>query len=244
MASSLKERLASKRKELASRSSGGNFFTLKEGTTRHRLLPVGDDQEFAFEAVFFYLGQEIKGVISPATFGKRCAIMEAYNELSSSKDPDDRELAKKFKPQKKFFAPSIRYKDEKGGEVDDTGVKLLILTSGQYQELIDLYLDEAEAGDFTSADNGYDIKFGRIGKTKTDTEYTIRACKPTKGPKKYVKKSYNPEEMLKEIAPSYKETKELVERFLNVASTEDDEEDNKKSKKSKGNKKKKKNKDL
>lgn len=220
----LRERLLKKKTELATKGGGGSFFTIKEGTSRLRLLPVGDEKEFAIEATYFYLEPDIKGVVSPATFGGKCAIMEAYNELSQSKDPDDRELAKKLKPQRKYFAPAVRFKDDKGKELDGDGVKLVIMTSGQYQDLIDLFLDDDEAGDFTDPKNGYDIKFSRVGKTKMDTEYSIRPCKPTLLPKSISKDGpFDPEEMLKKIAPTYKETKAFVEQYLKIGADKDED---------------------
>lgn len=228
--SSLKERLAEKRANLGKNSGGYQYFAIKEGTTRMRHLPVGEEKEFAVEAVFFYLGIEgHMGVVSAATFGKKCAIMNAYNELSQSKDPKDRELAKKFKPQKKYFSPVIKYKDEKGKEIDEeNGVKLLLLTPGMYQELIDLFLDEDEAGDFTDIKTGYDLKYKRTGKGKTDTEYSVFRCNSTPLAKKYAKDIYDPEAMLKDgIIPTFKESQEILDKYLNIASTtkEDDEEE-------------------
>lgn len=238
--SSLRERLEKQKKDLKERGGGYKFFAIKEGVTRLRPLPVGEDKDFAVEAVYFYLGEEIKGVISPHTFGKKCAIMEAYNELSASKDEADRKLAKSFKPGKKFFMPVIRYKDDKGKEIDtENGAKLVILAGGQYQDLIDYFLDETEAGDFTDAKNGYDLKFGRTGKGKMDTEYTVRACKPTPLARPFSKEVYEPEEMLKALIPTYKETKELLERFLKIAPADDDEAEDEKPRP-----KKKKKKDL
>lgn len=222
---SLRKRLEAQRKELATKGSGGKFFSVKEGTSRFRPLPVGDEREFAIEATYFFLEGDIKGVISPATFGKKCHIMAAYTELSGSKDETDREMAKKFKPNKKYFMPVIKYKDEKGKEVDaEAGVKLLILTSGQYQELLDYWLDEDEAGDFTDVKNGYDIKFGRTGKGKMDTEYTTLNCKPSPTPKPYGKKVYDPEAMLKEIAATTDETKTFIEKYLKVSAESGDDD--------------------
>lgn len=230
--STLKERLAKKRKQL---ESGGNFkfFRIAEGTTRMRLVKVGEEKDWAIECTTFYLGKDIGYVISPISFGGKCAMMNGYNEFSGSKKESDRKFAKNFKPSKRYFAGAYRFKDEKGKEVDvEQGVKPLMLTGGQYQELIDLFLDDEEAGDFTDSENGYDIKFGRTGKTQKDTEYTIRACKPTRTYKKF-RGEYDIEEMIKGLVPSYKDTKELMEQFLNLSEEEEDDEPRKKKKKKK-----------
>lgn len=230
--SSLKERLAKKREEISSRSAGLPYFVIKEGTTRMRALPVGEEREFAFEATTFYLGQQIGTVISPITFGEKCAVNEAYLELSTSKKEADRNFAKTFKPGKKYFSPHIRYIDDKGLSVDEeAGARLLILTGGTYQMLIDLYLEE-EQGDFTNPLTGYDLKYKRTGKGKMDTEYNVLACKPSKLPKKY-RKEYDPEAMVKELLPTYKRTKELVEQFLSLPPEDEPEEEKRPLKKKK-----------
>lgn len=234
---SLKERLAKQRKDLANKSGGYKFYRVAEGTTRMRILSTGDEKEWAIEATVFFLGKDVGYVISPITFGGKCAIMNAYNQLTGSKKESDRGFAKTFKPNKKFFAGAYRYKDEKGKEVDmEGGIKPVMLAGGQYQDMIDMFLDEDEAGDFTHPKTGYDLKFGRTGKTKMDTEYTVRPCKTTRAYKKF-RKEIDIEEMVKAITPSYKETKELIEKFLSLPPEEDDDDEPKK-------KKKKKNRDL
>jgi hypothetical protein len=156
--------------------------------------------------------------------------MEAYQKLKTSKNDDDREMAKKLAPKKRFFALHYKYKDEKGKVVDDeAGVKLLILTNQLYQDLIDLYLDE-EAGDMTDPKNGYDVKYKRTGSGQFDTEYSILRCNPTPISKKYVGKVFDPETELRKSVPSYEETQGIVKKVLGV-STKDSSTGLKKKKK-------------
>ena len=247
--SKLRAKLLAKRKELSDRSAGGAFLTLKEGTTRVRHLPVGEEKEFVVEVVYFYLGDKIKGVISPKSIGKKCAIMQMYEKLSASKDPKDRELAAKFKPGRKFFSPVLKYKDEDGKEPDlQLGPKMLALTPGLYQDILDLYLDEKEAGDFTDPKTGYDLKYKREGKGKQDTQYNVIKCKETPLTKSLRGKEFDPEELVKSMIPSYEETKQKIEEFLS-APPEDDEDEKPRKKKKKVSKdapikKKKKSRDL
>ena len=157
--STLKERMLKKKEELKARGSKGDIIYLKEGTLRVRPLPVGDENDFVVEVTQFYLGAEIKGVYSPSTFGLPCAIMEKYNELKESSDPDDKELAKKFVPKKKYLMPVVVFADEKGKQIDkEKSGRMVQLTNGLYQEIIDLYLDEDEWGDMTDTEEGYDLK--------------------------------------------------------------------------------------
>lgn len=233
---SLKERLKKKKKELKERSQGGNIIYQKEGTMRVRLLPTGEDNDFVYEVIQFYLGGEIKGVYSPATVGKPCAIMEKYEELKESDDPEDKELAKKFSPKRKFLAPVLVFSDSKGKKVDDEkSGKLIQLSNNQYQEIIDHYLDVDEWGDMTDPKNGYDIKLSRSGTTLTDTEYSMSPCKNTPIPKAWAKE-VDLEAMVLEALPSYEETLEAINSFLNMG--DDDDEDEKPVRKKKTVKKK------
>lgn len=247
MGKSLKERLAEKREKLGKGGGGDyNYFVVKKGTTRFRHMPVGEDMDWSIEATTFFLGKQLGMVVSPHTFGEKCAIMETYNKLSESKKESDRELAKRFKPGRKFFSPVARYKDEKGKELDEgLGVKLLLMTPGLVQDAIDYFLDDDEAGDFTDVKTGYDMKYTRTGEGLKGTEYSCRNCQKSRFKSALGKQTYNPTEMLKAITPSYKETKELIEKYLSLPVEDEatEEKPEKKSSKDKT-KKKKKSKDL
>lgn len=229
---SLKEKLRAKKEELKSRGELGKILFVKDGETRRiRILPTGEENEFIQEVDQFYLGSDIKGVISPATFGEPCAIMEAYEELKNSGDDEDKELASKFSPRKKYLAFCAFYKDKNGKELDeDLSPRFILLTSGLYQEIIDLYLDEDEWGDMTDPENGYDLKISRSGKGKMDTEYTVNPCKPTPAPRKYRNKIYDLEEEVRKILPSYEETEKLIGRYLGLEQEDEDDETLKKKK--------------
>lgn len=242
---SLKERMAERREELNSRGGGFDFILFtKEGTYRLRHLPVGEEQEPLIEIIYVYLNKDLGGFISPRTWGKPCAFLEASEELKNSKSEADQKFGKALAGRKNFAGPAIKYKDEKGTEIDmQTGVKPVLLKAGQYQQLIDLYLDD-ENGDFTDPIKGYDIKHKRTGMGMQDTRYTLTVCKPRKLPKEF-RGPYNIEEMLQKLTPTYKETKIALQKFLHIKD-EDDEELPKKNKSSSISdvKKKKKNRDL
>jgi hypothetical protein len=226
---SVKERLAKKRKEIASRGKGLDFIILKEGTLRVRPLPVGEDEEFGFEITQFYLGGTIKGVISPSSVGLPCALMEKYLELKDSKDAGDKSLAKALSPKKKTVVPVIVYADTKGKTVDtekstENG-KLFLITSGVYASMIDSYLDEDDWGDFTDPINGYDFKVTRTGSGRFDTEYSCVPCPKSPLPKPYKNKVINLKEMVMNILPTYEETLEKLNEFLNEAPQDQEEEE-------------------
>lgn len=229
----MRKKLEKRKKEIADRSSGGfNFISFKEGKTRVRILPGKPDEDFAMEVTQFWFGDKIKGMVSPATFGLPCAATEMYEELRKG-DDGDKDIAKSFAPRTKIMAPMIKYKDEKGKEVDtDTGVKPGILTGGQYTELVEWMLDE-DYGDFTDEKEGYDIKIIRTGKGKTDTEYKQMKMPNSKLAKEYRGKVYDIEKMIKDLLPSYEKTQEMINEFLGIANDEDDKPKKKKKKGSK-----------
>lgn len=232
----LRERMLDKKEELKKKKNSGFILRQKEeGTIRFRVLPVGEDNDFVKEITYFWLNNDLGEIVSPATIGEPCPAMEKYHELNKSNDSDDKELAKKLVPRKKYVLPVIMYKDQKGKEIDlEQSNRLLQVTGGIYQEVIDLYLDEDEWGDMTDPKDGYDLKQTRTGKGKNDTTYTIQACKNTPIHSDFKKTKIDLEEMVSGIVDTYDSALEKLEKFLgNVDSTTDDEddEDNKKSKK-------------
>lgn len=230
----MRKKLQKRKEDLAAKNKQGyDYIVFKEGTTRLRFLPVADDEEPGFPITHFYLGGDIKGVVSPATFGEPCAIMEMFEELSKG-DESDKELANDFKPKEKYLLPCIRFEDEKGKKIDEkTGQTLALLSGPQYQTLIDFFLDE-DWGDFTDPKKGYDIKVKRTGKGMMDTKYTFTPAKVGKIPKSdknYGKSPIDIEAAVRDIVPSYERTKDFINQFLNL-----DDEDDKPSKKKKGKK--------
>lgn len=224
----LKDRLQKKLEEQkAKRQTGAIYFIKPDTEIRIRILGMGEEEEFIKEVEQFYLGNDIKGVISPSTFGEPCAIMEGYEELKNSEDDDDKELASKFVPRKKYLPFCVIYKDLKGREVDERlSPKFILLASGTYQDILEKYLDEDEWGDMTDPKEGYDIKIKRTGSGKMDTEYTVTPCKNTRAPKGF-RKSYNLDEEVRKVIPTYEQTKAFLDQFLGI----DPEEAPKKKKK-------------
>lgn len=233
--SSLRDRLKKKKKELKERGSKNQKLIFqKEGTLRVRIMNTGEENDFVAEITQFYLGPDIKGVISPDSLGEPCAIMEKYLELKESDDPDDKEAAKAFSPRKRYLAPVIVYADLKGKKVDgDNSGKMVLLTNAQYEKVIDLFLDNDEWGDMTDPENGYDIKLIRSGTGQYDTEYDVQPCKNTPVPKEFKDKEVDLEAMVREVIPSYEETVEAINSFLHGDDDEEEEKPKKKKKKKK-----------
>ena len=239
---SLKQRLLDRKNKISTGGGGGFILKLKEEKTyRIRILPVGDDKEFYADLVSFYLGntEELGEVISPSTIGDPCALLEKYNELKSSKVDEDKVIAKTLVPRNKTVLPIVMYEDEKGKTIDEKNSKrLLQVTGGVLQEIIDLYLDEDEGGDMTNTKKGYDLKITRTGKGMKDTKYSVRACKPTALPKEYWNEEFDLEAAVREQISPYDVTATKLDNYLGSISGSDDDEDDdahrsKKSSKSK-----------
>lgn len=153
--------------------------------------------------------------------------------IENSKDEDDKELAKTLVPRRRYVIGGPVYADEKGTKFDYEGKdKGVLVPRSVYQDIIDLYLDEDEAGDMTDPRNGYDIKIIRSGSGKLDTTYSARACKPTKLDKKY-QGTVDLEGIVRSQIKSYDELEELLAKFLNEDHGGDDDEDDKPKKKAK-----------
>ena len=80
---STKEKMLARKKQLESKGNGSGLVYPKEGTLRMRIKSPGDDQELGIEIIQFYLGGNLGGVISPATFDEPCPFMEKYQELKN-----------------------------------------------------------------------------------------------------------------------------------------------------------------
>jgi len=237
MSESLKERLRKKRKKLAERSAGSGVIFIKEGTLRIRILPVGEDNDWALEMTHFYLGPTIKGIFSASSLGLPCPVMEAYEELKAGSD-SDKDLAKSFTPRKKYLVPAVIYEDERGKKIDaDRSGQLVMLTPTIYGEIIDMFLDP-DLGDFTDPKEGYDLKIKRTGSGKLDTEYTVSAMRPTPLAKEWAKE-VDLNELAKKVLIPYEDAKEKVEEFLLENGDDEDEAAPKAKSKSKSKSKKK-----
>jgi hypothetical protein len=239
MNSKLRKKLEERKKKLKDGGKGNMVFVKADETKRVRVLPVGGEEEFGREVMQFFFSKEIGGIISPKSVDQPCPVLEKYEELKDSKDEDDSELAGKLRPKTKFVIPVIVKKDKAGKEVDEQlGVRLMMIPKGVYQQMIDLFL-EPEQGDFTHAEEGYDLKITRTGSGQFDTEYSVVPCKPSPTPKKY-RKPVNIEELLTKEIPTYEAAQEMLNKFLGVDNEDDDEDDDNPKKK----KLKKKKKDL
>lgn len=227
---STREKMMQRKKDLESRGNKGGLIFPKDGTTRLRIKSPGDDEEIGIEVIQFYLGQDIGGIISPATFDEPCPFMEKYEELKASKDDDDKDLAKKLVPKRKWVIGGIGYKDEKGKEIDPEKIdKGYLIPRGVYQDITDLFLDEDEWGDMTDDIEGYDIKINRSGKGQFDTTYSVSPCQKKPLDKKY-RGIIDLRKIVEAQIQSYEDLEDTLKKFLKE-SNDDDEDDKPRAKK-------------
>ncbi len=118
MAKSRKAAMEARAKKLKEKGGKLPYFFVKDGTTRFRFPQIVDSQEVCCEVVYIFLNKELGGIVSPATFGEPCALLEKYQEFKNSKDEDDVKLANRIKPKKRYMGPAYRYNDDKGKEPD------------------------------------------------------------------------------------------------------------------------------
>lgn len=218
---SAREKMMDRKKDLEKRGNGGGFIFPKKGTTRIRIKSPGDDEELGIEIIQFYLGKDQGSVISPETFGEPCPFLEKYHELKESDDDDDKELAKRLVPKRKYVLGCILYKDEKGKEVESTDKAIMIARSA-YQDIIELYLDEDEWGDMTDPKEGYDVKILRTGEGQMDTSYSVSPCQKKPLDKKLQGK-VDLEKIIRSQMADYEELKTQLKKFLKESGDEEDD---------------------
>lgn len=230
----LKEKLRKRREDNEKGGGDANFHYLKKGITRIRVMPTSTEGgDWAIQLTTFYLGKGIGTVVSPMTFDKPCAIMEAYEKLKSSKKEKDNALAKTISPKRKWAVVCLKKTDEKGKEVDRGGARLALLPMDVYNNMLDLFLDDDDGGDFTDRKEGYDIKIKKTGEGQFNTEYSVIKCNQSKLPEEHRKEKYDPEEFAEKIIPSYEDTEEFIKKFLSGTSESDEDDEPKKKKKKK-----------
>lgn len=186
-----------------------------------------------FRVIFLSFRLVVPMVFIPATFDEPCPFMEKFQELKNSEDPDDKALASKLVPRRRYILGVIGYKDTKGKEIDPDKIdKPMMVPRSVYQDIIDLYLDEEDWGDMTDPIEGYDIKITRTGSGKMDTSYSVSPCQKSKLDKKY-REDIDLEKAVRASILSYDKLEEKLAAFLNESDEDSDIDEMMTAKKSK-----------
>jgi len=221
----LNEKLTKRRQQIKDRSSAGAVFFPKEGTTRIRIRPAPDQVDWAVECTSFYLGQEVKGVFSAVTLGDDCPVMEKYEKLRDSKKSGDKDIAKLMTPRTKYLVAAVIYEENGKGIDVKNSEKMVQVPTGVYNAMLDFFLDP-DMGDFTDAEEGYDLKIKRTGKGKQDTEYTlIPVQKSSPIPKDYSEEVDPLDVFTENVVLTYEEAEEKLAQFLVGVTDSADEDD-------------------
>jgi hypothetical protein len=147
------------------------------GDYRVRVLPWKNSVEGLpfLERSFYYLGDQ-PGFLAPCQFNKPDPINDMCRELFSTKNLNDRAMAKTLMPRMRAYAAIIvRGDEEKGPMVWSFNKKV-------EQELLGFILD-SDYGDITDLDAGFDIKVKIAVSAKTFNGRKYNEISVTPAPK-------------------------------------------------------------
>ncbi len=133
-------------------SSDDRFWKPEEGTQVIRIVAPEDGDPFRDYMYHYRLGAEGKTTfISPRSFGQKDPIAEFGNQLWNEGTDGSKEMARKFFPRMRVFAPVVvRGEEEKG-------VRIWGFSKTTYEALLRLVIDP-EYGDITDVHTGTDIR--------------------------------------------------------------------------------------
>lgn len=191
---------------------------------RIRCLPwknVTDGQPF-IERQFYYLGEGKPGIVAPAQFGKPDPVNDLIRKLYSTKDQDDRAMAKTLMPKTRVYAPIIVRGDE------EKGVIVWAFNYLIHQKLLGFFLDK-DYGDILDPENGFDLKVKITVSKKTfngrkvndiDVQCAPKSSSLSDNPEN-VKKWLNAVPNIDDMYPlkTYDEIKKMLEEFLENGQT-------------------------
>ena len=161
----------------ASRSGNGDRLKLKQGQNILRFLPppVGRRQPFAIIYQHWVTTAESKRVpmnCARMMAKQRCAACEKMDDLLRSNNSADKAAAEDWKAKRSVAVNVIDREDE------DRGVQLLNFGDMILKQLIAIRKDARAGGDFTDAEDGFDIIIERTGEKKS-TKYAVRGARNT-----------------------------------------------------------------
>ena len=133
-------------------SSDDRFWKPQEGTQTIRIVCPLDGDPFRDYLYHYRLGADNNvPFISPRTFGKKDPIAEFGNQLWNEGTDESKEMARKFFPKMRVFAPVVvRGEEEKG-------IRIWGFSKTTYERLLNIVLDP-EYGDVTDVHSGTDIR--------------------------------------------------------------------------------------
>ena len=206
-------------------STKNSFWKPEPGKTQIRIVPYKFNKDNPFQELFFHYQFENKTMVSPVTYGRPDPINEFSTKLKSTGVKDDWIQGKRLEPKMRTYAPVV----VRGQESE--GVKFWGFGKTVYQELLSIIADP-DYGDITDAINGRDITVEKMTPAEAGNQYgktTIRV-KPNMTPltedKEQLKSMIESQVDINELynEPTYDELKEVLDRYMNPDSQEEETE--------------------
>lgn len=154
---------------------------LKEGTTLLRILPPYSEEsrvwfkEFKEHSATDVLGKFLGTFACPEQFGEACPFCDEGRKLYELGGEANVAASKEFRPRSYFYFNTIVYNSPNADENPQKGVMVLKAGITIKRELLDYDHDAPNGyGDITNPESGFDIRIIRKGKTRFNTEYTVR----------------------------------------------------------------------
>ena len=127
-----------------------NLWKPEPGKQTIRIVPYQYNKDNPFQELYFHYNLGKKIYLSPVTFGKADPVVEFCEQLKSSGNKEDWQMARKMEPKMRTYVPVIVRGQE--GE----GVKFWGFGKTVYQELLSIIADP-DYGDITDPMNGRDV---------------------------------------------------------------------------------------
>ena len=207
-------------------STKNSFWKPEPGKTQIRIVPYKFNKDNPFQELFFHYQFENKTMVSPVTYGRPDPINEFSGKLKSTGVKDDWIQGKRLEPKMRTYAPVV----VRGQESE--GVKFWGFGKTVYQELLSIIADP-DYGDITDPINGRDITVEKMTPAEAGNQYgktTIRV-KPNMTPltedKEQLKSMIESQVDINELynEPTYDELKEVLDRYMNPDSQEEETEE-------------------
>ena len=127
-----------------------NLWKPEPGKQTIRIVPYQYNKDNPFQELYFHYNLGKKIYLSPVTFGKADPVVEFCEQLKSSGNKEDWQMARKMEPKMRTYVPII----VRGQESE--GVKFWGFGKTVYQELLSIIADP-DYGDITDTVSGRDV---------------------------------------------------------------------------------------
>ena len=207
-------------------STKDNLWKPDPGSTQVRIVPYKFNKDNPFIELYFHYGMGNKTYLSPVSFGRPDPVDEFSRKLKGTGNREDWIYGKRMEPKMRTFVPVV----VRGKESE--GVKFWGFGKTVYQELLSIIAD-TDYGDITDPINGRDITVEKMTPAEAGNQYgktTIRV-KPNQKPitedKEQLKSMIESQVDINELynEPTYDELKEVIDRYMNPDSQEEETEE-------------------